>query len=145
MSVDRIHAKVWQSLDGLSFSLCSIFVPAFPLDRNNSGLKFLRWVGVPISQLGAMPINWIWSLQVLSPLCFVFQLLSSLLGPRNLFFPDIREFLVASPSSPSPTAKHLHSIFRPLYFSPSLPTPDPAPLFSPPSLSSQVLPFLYHL
>jgi hypothetical protein len=32
------------SLGGLSFSLCSIFVPAFPLDRNNSGSKNLKMV-----------------------------------------------------------------------------------------------------
>ena len=30
----------------------SIFVPEFPLDRNNSGLEFLKQVGVPIPQLG---------------------------------------------------------------------------------------------
>jgi hypothetical protein len=33
-----------RSLDDFSFSLCSIFVP---LNRNNSGLKILRWVGGP--------------------------------------------------------------------------------------------------
>jgi hypothetical protein len=38
VSVDGMDLKVGQSLDGLSFSICSIFfVPAFPLDRNNSG------------------------------------------------------------------------------------------------------------
>jgi hypothetical protein len=42
---------VGQSLDGLSFSLCSIFVPTFPLDRDNSRLKILRWVDGPIPQL----------------------------------------------------------------------------------------------
>ena len=36
-----------------------------------SGLKFLGWVGGPMSQLGAMPIYWRWSLWVLSPLCWV--------------------------------------------------------------------------
>jgi len=43
------------SLDGLSFSFYSIFVPFYPLDRKNSRLKFLRWVGGPIPQLGAVP------------------------------------------------------------------------------------------
>jgi hypothetical protein len=28
-----------------------------------------------------VPVYWIWSLQVLYPLCWVFQLISSLLGP----------------------------------------------------------------
>jgi hypothetical protein len=41
-----------QSLDGPSFSLSSIFVPLFPLDRNISGLKTLRWVGGTIPQPG---------------------------------------------------------------------------------------------
>jgi hypothetical protein len=38
----------------LAFSSVSIplFVPVFLLDRNNSGLKFWRWVGDPIPQLG---------------------------------------------------------------------------------------------
>jgi hypothetical protein len=48
--VDKKDPKVGLSLDDLSFSLCSIFVTAFPLDRNNSGLKFLRWVDGPIHQ-----------------------------------------------------------------------------------------------
>jgi hypothetical protein len=52
-----VNSKVDQSLDALSFSLCSIFfclfVSAFSLNRNNSGLKILRWV-VEIPQLGAM-------------------------------------------------------------------------------------------
>jgi hypothetical protein len=34
-----------QLLDSISFNLCSIFVPAFLLDRKNSGPKFLK-VGV---------------------------------------------------------------------------------------------------
>jgi hypothetical protein len=29
-----------------------LIVPVFSLDRNNSGLKFLRWVGGPIPQPG---------------------------------------------------------------------------------------------
>jgi hypothetical protein len=48
-----MNLKLGQSLDDLSFSLCSIFAPAFPLDRNKSGSKnlkegwwppFLHWV-----------------------------------------------------------------------------------------------------
>ena len=36
MSAHGMDPKVGQSLDGLSFSLCPIFVSAFPLDRNIS-------------------------------------------------------------------------------------------------------------
>ena len=50
-------------------SLLHIFVPAFPLDRNNSGLKILRWVSDPLPQLGAMPIYWRLYLQVPSSRC----------------------------------------------------------------------------
>jgi hypothetical protein len=73
--------SLWMTFPSISVPL---FVPVFPLDRSNSGLKFLRWVGGPIPQLEAMPIHWIWSLQVLSPLCWVFQLMSSSLGPGSL-------------------------------------------------------------
>jgi hypothetical protein len=59
----------------------------FPFNSRNSGLIFLRWVGNPIPQLGALPMHWIWSLQVLYPLCWVFQLTSSLLGLGNLLGP----------------------------------------------------------
>ena len=76
--------SLWMAFSSFSSSL---FVPAFPLDRKNSGLIFLRWVGSPIPQPGAVPNLWIWSLQVLSPLCWVFQLMSSLLGPGNLLGP----------------------------------------------------------
>jgi hypothetical protein len=37
-----MYPKLGQLLGGLSFSLYSIFVPPFPLDRNNSGLKILK-------------------------------------------------------------------------------------------------------
>ena len=40
-------SKVAWSLGGLFSSLCFIFVPAFPLDRNNSRLKFLKMGGWP--------------------------------------------------------------------------------------------------
>ena len=72
--------------DGLSVS-APLFVPAFSFDRRNSGLIFLRWVDGPIPQLGAMPNLWILSPWVLSPLCWVFQLMSSSLGPGNLLHP----------------------------------------------------------
>jgi hypothetical protein len=53
-----MDTKLGRSLDGLSFSLCSIFASAFLLDRNNSGSKFLKkseWphlsTGVPVHLL----------------------------------------------------------------------------------------------
>ena len=64
-----------------------LFVPVFPFDRSNTGLLYLRWMGGSIPQPGTVPIHWIWSQQVLSPLCWVFWLMSSLLGPGNLLGP----------------------------------------------------------
>lgn len=37
--------KVGWSLDDLSFSLCSMFLPAFPLNKNNYGSKNLKMGG----------------------------------------------------------------------------------------------------
>ena len=45
--------KLDLSLDGLSFRLCSIFVPAFLSDRNNSGSNFLKIGGWPHPSIGA--------------------------------------------------------------------------------------------
>ena len=53
-----------------------------------SGSKVKVWIsllqGWGRLQPGASCNLWIWSLQVLSPLCWVFQLMSSLLGPGSL-------------------------------------------------------------
>ena len=57
------------------------------LDRNDSGLKVLIWMGGPIPQLVPVPIYWKWSLQVLFPLCWIFWLMSFPLGPGNLSLP----------------------------------------------------------
>ena len=65
---DRLDPQVRQSPYDSSFSLCSIFVPFFPLSRNISELKTLRWMGSLIPQMGAMSIYWKWSLQILFPL-----------------------------------------------------------------------------
>jgi hypothetical protein len=37
---------LWMAFPSVSVPF---FVSAFPLDRNNSGLKILRWVGCPIA------------------------------------------------------------------------------------------------
>jgi hypothetical protein len=44
--------KLGWSRNGLSFNLCSIFVPAFLLDRKISGSKFLKVVGWPYPSTG---------------------------------------------------------------------------------------------
>ena len=125
--------SLWMAFPSVSAPL---FVPVFPLDRSNSGLKFWRWVGGPIPQLGAMPNLWIWSLQVLSPLCWVFQLMSSLLGPGSLLLSWHLGLSSGYPSSPSPTATYFYSFS--LFYEPplliSLPIPFLLSRFSEPIL-----------
>ena len=60
------------------------YVPIFPLDRTPSWLSISRAVGGPNPEPEALPNLWIWSLWVLHPLCWAFQLILSLLGPGNL-------------------------------------------------------------
>ena len=71
ISADEMELKVsrWGSL-GWPWPFLESLLHFFscPLDRNNSGLKILRWVGGSIPQPGAMPKLWIWSIEVLSPL-----------------------------------------------------------------------------
>ena len=70
--------SLWMVIPSVSASL---FVPVFSLDKNNSGLTFLRLVGGHIPKPRVVPKLWIWSLQVLSPLLGI-----SLLGPVSLLF-----------------------------------------------------------
>ena len=45
--------KLGWSVGGLSFSLCSIFVSAFPIDRNNTGSNILKMSGWPHASNGS--------------------------------------------------------------------------------------------
>ncbi|EDL41692.1 mCG148474 [Mus musculus] len=57
--------SLWMAFPSVS---ALFFVPAFPLDRYNSGLKFLRWVGGPIPTGGcAYPLDMV-STGTISPL-----------------------------------------------------------------------------
>ena len=114
-------------------SLFHCFVPVFLLDRNISELKILRCMSGP--QLGSLPIHWRWSLQVLSPLCRVFKLKLSPLGPGSLSLSWSLGLPSPTPSSPSPIATFIFN-FPILYISLlSLPIPDPTPPFSLPHFS----------
>ena len=102
--------SLWMAISSVSDPF---FVPAFPLERNHSGLKILRWVDGPFLQLWSLTMHWMWSLQVQNPLCWVFQLMSSHLGPGELLLSwhlglssGYSQFL-ATPRG----ATHLHSIF----------------------------------
>ena len=96
----------------------------------------MRWVGGPIPQLGGMPIYWRLSLHVLSPLCWVFQLMPSPLGPGNLSFPWILGLSSGYPQFSTSDCYIFLFIFLTLCTSlMSLPIPNPVP-FSPHSPSS---------
>jgi hypothetical protein len=62
-------------------------VPVLPLDRNISGLKYLRCLGGPTPQPGAVPFYWRWSQQVLShpSRCISAKVIP--LVPGSLMFP----------------------------------------------------------
>jgi hypothetical protein len=94
------------------------FVPVFPWDRRNSGLNVWRWVGGHILQLGALPNLWIWSPQALPPFSLVFKLMPSLLGPGNLCFPGIGEFLLATWVLHPPLLQTYIQFSDPLYIPP---------------------------
>lgn len=84
--------------------------PCISFKQNNSGLEILRWMGGPIFQLRAMPSYYRWSLQILSPCCSAFQLMSCPLGPGRLLHPW---FLVVTQFPHLPTATYCYSFSWP--------------------------------
>ena len=95
-----------------------LFAPLFPLDRNNSGLKFCRCVCGPIPQLGGgIPNLWIWYQQILPPDSRIFQLMSPLWVPGMLLISWHMGLSGCYPKNTSLTAIHLCSISWPVYTS----------------------------
>jgi hypothetical protein len=113
--VCRWYGSLGGAVSGWPFlqTLFNLYVMAFPLDRNNSGLNILRWVSGLIPQLETMSIYCRWSLRILFPICWVFQLKSPPVVPGSLSLSRSREFLVAIPRSPSLTASYSYSISWP--------------------------------
>ena len=99
----------WSFLQSLLHFLFYFFVPVFPLDRDNSRSKSLRCVGGSIPPLRAMPSYWRWSLQVLSPHCWVFQLMSLPFCPGSFLHPWHLGLSSRYASSPSHTATYFYS------------------------------------
>jgi hypothetical protein len=89
--------------------LAPLFVPVFLLDMSNSGLKFWRWVGDLIPQPGSC-LN---SEYVLDRFTLPFVGYFSYCHPheimRGFCFFSIWDFIVATPTFPSPIATHLSS------------------------------------
>ena len=101
-SADGMDPKLWV-VSGWPFlqSLLHFFVLEFPLDKNNSGLKFLRWVG-------ALTLYWGLPLQVLSHLCWGFQLMSFPLGPGSFLLSWHLRLSNVSPHPPPHTATYFY-------------------------------------
>lgn len=114
----------------LSFSLCSTLRPWISIRQEQFWVIFLIWVGDPIFQPQTMHNHWICFLQVLSPICWLFWLMSSFLGPGNLLLPWHLGLTSGYPCFPI-----LHWYTPPFNFWPSVlllpslspPTPDPFP------------------
>jgi hypothetical protein len=77
-------SQVGQTLDGLSFSLCSTLCSCISFRQEQFWVKILEIVGWP--HPSTIPNLWIWSQQVLLPHCGVLQLMSSPWGPGRLLF-----------------------------------------------------------
>jgi hypothetical protein len=101
VSAHGMDPKLGRSLNSLSFSLCSIFVPTFSLERNNSGPKIF------VMGLFRFHILTVWHFSYCHPHCV---LAASL--------PHIWDFLMVPPVL-HPTLLHIyiHSS-GPLGFSP---------------------------
>jgi hypothetical protein len=114
-----------------SFSALPL-VPVFPLHKNNSGLKFWRWVVDP-SLTGAMYNLWIWSPEVLPALCGAFQQMSFKWGPgRSLLSWHLG---LSGCYTQFPIPHWYTPDFNFLTSPPSPLIPNSSPLFLPPLLS----------
>jgi hypothetical protein len=83
-----VDSKMSRSLGGLSFSFCSISVPTFLLDRNNSGSKILKMGEWPPASNGAHvhPLVVV-VIPLPFPNCWTIQLMPSALSPVSLSHP----------------------------------------------------------
>ena len=139
-----IDPKLGQSLDSLSFSFFSFFVPEVLLNRNHSGLgNFDCAVVTAFPQPAALSISWRWSLQVFTPHYWVFWLRSPPWGPKSFSPPRFLGLSRESPYLSVLTKLHI-SIYStgPMGFSPfpHLPNTRTWSLLS----HNQVLPSLCH-
>jgi len=114
------------------------FFPTIHFGQRNLGLIFSKFVCAPFPQLGDISIHWIWSVHLLSLLCWVFQLKSSWWVLGTSWVPGIWDFLVATPVHPIPL---LHTYFQfpdPCTSHPSPPITKLILLFSAFPLSAQI-------
>ena len=98
-----------------------LFVPVFHLDRTNSVLNFFdTWVTLSVNWGPHLTTGLASTDSLPPPFVWVFQLISFfwVLGPSCFY--GICDFLVATPSSQSPTDTHLCSISWSVVHLPSL-------------------------
>jgi hypothetical protein len=98
-------------------SLLHFFCPWICFIQEKFWVKSFEMVGGPILQLGVMTIYWRWSLQVLSPLYWVFWLMSFPLGPGKLLLNQHLEFSIGCHQFPTPHCYISLFIFLDLWIS----------------------------
>jgi hypothetical protein len=128
--VSGLEGCIWDGSPGwtVSFSGCSILCPCIFFKQEQFWFKIFEMGGWLLSSTRAVANLWISSLQLLSPLCWIFQLISSLLGPGSLLLSRHLGFFGGCPQFPIPHFYIPLFIFLTLCTSLlSNPTPDPAP------------------
>jgi hypothetical protein len=100
LAIVLVFVVCWKdvSLDVMVFPSVSVpfCLPVFPLKRNISGLKILRWLVGPLLQSRSLPTYCRCSLQVRSPLCWVLWVKALVWFQGSCHFPGIWDNLVAS-------------------------------------------------
>jgi hypothetical protein len=139
--------QVRQSPDGLFFCLCFTLWPCNFFRQEPFWVKNLEMSVWSHPSIRALPNLWIWSLQVLPPICWAFQLISSPLCPGRLLLSWYLELSGGYPQFPIPHCyTPLFNFLTLCISSLSPPIPDPSPPFPLSYLSSsQVPPTLYLL
>ena len=140
MSAHGMDSKLSQSLDALSFSLCSSFCPSNFFRQGQFWAKILRLVGGLFFKWGHVYLQDVVSSGCISLRLGVSVNVISIVSWEPLTSGHLGLSRVL-PHVPHPTLPHIaiHSL-GPLGFSPVSPTPDPNPHF--PSLSHFPLRFL---
>ena len=142
-----MDAQVGQSLDGLSFSLCSTFCPCISFRQDQFWIKDLNGWVAPLPQPELCLTSEYGLYRFSLPFVGHFSYCHPCWDLRTSCFPGIWDFLVLLPVPHPPLLHNSIQFPDPLYIFLSSPTPDPASSFSlasflPPSLSLPLLPVI---
>ena len=102
-----------QSLDGLSFSICSTLCSCISFRQEQFWVKNFEMGGWPHPSTECHVFSLDMSFQVLFPFCWVFQLMLSSLSPGNLLLLWHLELSNGYPHLPIPSTSHYSEWLRP--------------------------------